>query len=201
LTEGPTVTKRFVLATVVVVITAATTALAITAGDLHSAGGGDRPEFDGHSSLLVSTRTELRLCLDTHGAVDAASSARALDSALASLHGDPAWKAAGYRDAPDVEHGCPTELPPQLTKGEVLGPGLTDHPGPYRVVVVVLDGPTADRHLPDGARAALLPYEAMPVSPHVQASVTQAVAVRADFLTDPAFATDYLAPALGLHRP
>lgn len=197
------VTTRALLTAAVSVVAATTAALTITlvtAGGRHTAGGGDRPEFDGHSNLLVSTRTELRLCLDTHGAVDAASGTRALAAAVAGLRDDPRWEAAGYGDAPDVERGCATELPPQLAKGEVLGPGLTDHPGPYRLVVVALDEPTADRHLPAGASAALLPYELMQIGPHVQVSVTQAVAVRADFLDDPAFAAGYLAPALGIHR-
>lgn len=197
-------TTRALLTAAVSVVAATTVILAITqatASSHHAAGGGDRPEFDGHSNLLVSTRTELRLCLDVHGAVDAASSARALAAAVATLRDGSAWNAAGYDDAPDVERDCPTELPPQLTKGEVLGPGLTDHPSPYRVVVVALDGPTADQRLPAAASAALLPYELMQVGPHVQVSVTQAVAVRADFLGDPAFTAHYLAPAFGIHPP
>ena len=155
------------------------------------------PEFDPDSSLLVSTRTELRICLDTHGQVDADRAATELAAATAEVGGHPDWGPSGYGAAPKVERGCPTTLPGPLDRGTVVGPGVTATPGPYRTVVVVLDGPTADRYLAD-APAALLPYERMLVGEHVTATVSQAVAVRADFLGRPGFAADYLTPALGL---
>ena len=159
-----------------------------------------QPRFQSDSGLIVSTRTDLRVCTDIRGPAPEQVT-RQLIGALERVRRHPHWTRTGYGDAiPVLERDCAAvQLPDSgVAKGVVVGPGLTGNPSPYRTVIVVLDAETADRYLGDQP-AVLVPYELMRVKTGVTAMVTQALVVRAFFLDSPEFAKEYLTPALGLH--
>lgn len=158
----------------------------------------EHAHFDPTTGLLVSTRDELRVCVATIGQVDAARLDAKLSAALQVVRGHRQWTDAGYSEVPQPERRCTAGLPATgVAKGVVVGPGMTDDPGPYRTVVVVLDDVTASRSLGQ-QQAVLAPWELMLVRDREAATVTQAVVVRAAFLDDPRFALDYLTSAVGL---
>jgi hypothetical protein len=154
--------------------------------------------FEPDSSLMVSTRDELRVCVDTHGELGGGLD-QALSAAVGTVRRHPQWGTARYGDTvPLLERGCATTLPSTgVTKGVVVGPGVTADPSPYRTVIVVLDEANAKRYLGDQP-AVLVPYELMKLDDHVAVTVTQAVVARGSVVGTPAFANEYLTPALGL---
>lgn len=153
--------------------------------------------FDAGSSLLVTNRDELRVCLVSHGAVPDKLGAQ-VHGALQTARQHPHWDVAGYGAVPEPDGNCTATLPASgVTRGVVVGPGLTAEPGPYRTVIVVLDEANAERYLGDQP-AVLVPYELMKTGEHSASTVTQAVVVRADVIDAPRFATEYLTLALGL---
>jgi hypothetical protein len=172
--------------------------VATIAAGVHAVSSDEHAHFDPQSALLVSTRGELRVCLTTQGLVDAAAVADQLGAAFEVLRRHPQWQLSGYDQVPKLEQGCPATLPPTgVSKGVVVGPGLTEEPGPYRAVIVVLNDHAAAGYLGEQP-AVLVPYELMRIGERDAASVTQAVVVRTAFLNDPEFATEYLTPAVGL---
>jgi hypothetical protein len=173
-------------------------AFAAVAAGVHAATPPAHAHFEPDSSLMVSTRDELRVCVDTQGPVDASRLEQRLSSGLGLVRQHPQWGVARYGErVPALERECAARLPAEITKGTVVGPGVTDDPSPYRTVIIVLDEASAKRYL--GAQpAVLVPYELMKVSDHVAVTVTQAVVVREGFVGAPAFTAEYLTPALGL---
>lgn len=157
------------------------------------------PRADPQSDLIVSTRDRLRVCADIRVA-DQRQVTDRLTAGLKQVRRHPHWELTDFgRRTPAVEDGCRATLPPDgVAKGVVVGPGVTERPGPYRTVVVVLGGEEADRLL-GGQQAALVPYELMELDPGTTATVTQAVVVRDTFVSSPQFVKDYLTPAIGLH--
>lgn len=159
----------------------------------------DVAHVDPGSDLIVSTRERLRVCADIRGA-DERRVTDQLTAGLRRVRRHPHWHLTDFGgDVPALERGCPARLPETgVSKGIVVGPGVTERPGPYRTVVVVLGGRDADRFL-GHQRAALVPYELMELRPGMTATVTQAVVVRDTFVSSPEFTRDYLTPAIGLH--
>lgn len=157
------------------------------------------PQVDPESDLIVSTRERLRVCAD----IRAANQRQVTDQLTAGLRQvrrHPHWERTDFgTETPVLERGCRAQLPDDgVAKGIVVGPGITEHPGPYRTIVVVLGGEEADRLL-GNQRAVLVPYELMKLDPGMTATVTQTVVVRDAFVSSPEFVKDYLTPAIGLH--
>ena len=157
------------------------------------------PGIDPDSDLIVSTRERLRVCADIR-ATDERRVADQLTADLRQVRRHPHWDLTDFGSrTPALDRDCTARLPETgVTKGVVIGPGVTDRPGPYRTVVGVLADGDADRYL-GTQRAALVPYELMELRPGTTATVTQAVVVRETFVSSPEFVKDYLTPAIGLH--
>lgn len=173
-------------------------AFAAVAVGVHAGTPPAHAHFEPDSSLMVSTRDELRVCVDTHGKIRDGLD-QTLSTAVGTVRRHPQWGTARYGDkAPPLERGCATRLPSTgIAKGVVVGPGVTADPSPYRTVIVVLDEANAKRYLGEQP-AVLVPYELMKLDDHIAVTVTQAVVARSSFVGTPAFTNEYLTPALGL---
>lgn len=157
-----------------------------------------RAELNLSSSLLVDTRETLRVCaLLPYEDHDAATTA--LEAGLTQVQQHPDWASAAYGNQPPaLESDCHVTLPDKpIERGTIIGPGITETPGPYRTVLIVLDDASANRHL-GKADAVLVPYELMKVGDHDAATVTTALVVRAAFLNSSEFTELYLPLSLGL---
>lgn len=157
------------------------------------------PHVEPGSDLIVSTRDRLRVCADIRVS-DERRVADQLTEGLKRVRRHPHWGLTDFgAGTPLLERGCSAQLPETgVSKGIVIGPGVTERPGPFRTIIVVLGDQDADRYLGD-QRAALVPYELMELERKVTATVTQAVVVRDSFIGSPGFVKDYLTPAIGLH--
>lgn len=167
-------------------------------------------EVDMASPLLVSTRDNLRLCVQVSEQLGDRKAA-ILDQVegsvakLSDTHAD--WdQAYGAMGFGGVDDGCKVSVP----NGEIdeadasaLGGGFVETPSDYRAVILVLDEPTADRVL--GKRdVAHAPYEMMALSDHEAVEVTNAVVVRESAMGGATFMEEYLPVAVSLapsHSP
>ncbi|MBV1856396.1 hypothetical protein [Catellatospora tritici] len=186
-------------------------AVAMAAGGIALAldrdhGGDHHPHLDTASGLLVTNRSELRLCVEAPPEVSATGRQAIQASLLAALQQtrqDPNWNSAygraHYNPATALDFGCPAPRLPQRyePKMTVAGPGVTANPSIYRAWVYVLDEPTADRVLgtgqPTAVAAAELMAESMTAFP-----VSTALLVRQSRLADTATVVQGLRAALGL---
>lgn len=161
-------------------------------------------ELTQDNGLLVSTREDFRLCVDTTSSTARAADVRAaVVAGVAQVQRHPDWKAAfgapsaGARAA--VAPSCPTvRLPDRVDRTTVVGPGITDSPSPYRTWVHVLDDRTADRLLGPGVAAVNVSAELMRTDERNVATVSTAVLVRDSRLDDPAFRGGLLTEGIGL---
>jgi hypothetical protein len=164
-------------------------------------------DADAHShpidsnALLVSNRSVLRVCLQTDASLSPRISdiVAQLSTALGKVRQHKDWEAAGLgANVPTPEIGCGAKIPAKrISRFELIGPGLTATPGPFRTIIVVLDGKQADTVL--GKRPTqFATFESMRVNNHVAAEVTSALVVRQDFLNSSDFAEIYLPAAIGL---
>jgi len=160
--------------------------------------------FDTSTALLVSSRHQLRVCLqpDSALAADAASLAARLTADLewlARFH--PVWRVAGLDiGAADVAVGCPGSSAieePIATVRPHLGRGGVDLPSPFRLYVYAMEESHANRVL-GSETAARAPAELARQGDHVIAEVSTAVIARAAALGTPAMRELTLPDALGL---
>jgi hypothetical protein len=153
------------------------------------------------NALLVSDRTALRICLEMGASLlpSAPSIAEQLSIGLGIVRQHKDWEAAGLGvKVPKPEIGCGAKIPSKsITRFELIGPGLTETPGPFRTVIVVLDDSQADTVL-DRQNVQFATFELMRVDDDVAAEVTSALVVRKDFLKEPDFVDIYLPLAIGL---
>jgi hypothetical protein len=163
-------------------------------------------EFTSDNALLVTNRDRLRVCVELSPALAPATAPRVsgeLIQALQRLRQHPDWEAAGLgREVPPPERGCPgaRRLTAPLRFDQVVGPGVTATPGPYRTAVFVLDEATARTVLgPRNATFAQFEIMCLPGG-HLCPEVTRALLVRESFLTNVDFIDTYLTLAIGL-RP
>lgn len=184
-------------------LTAMAGVLGLAAGFLAQGASPAHAELTPENGLLVSTREDFRLCVDTTGARAAAGSARGeLAASVARVQQHPDWQAAF--GAPTtaraaVADSCPeARLPGRLDRTSVVGPGVTEEPSKYRTWVHVLDADTADRLLGRGVNSLNVSAELMRVSERELATVSTAVLVRAGHLDDPAFRDGALTEGIGL---
>ncbi|MEV7231661.1 MULTISPECIES: hypothetical protein [Polymorphospora] len=202
--------RRFPPTRLLTVLTGAVVAALIAGGIAVAATGrdsghdhADHAHLDTASGLLVTTRSDLRMCVEAGPRSDAPDSVRTvLLTALDRARQAPGWSGAygrfGYDPATAVHLGCPAPaLPERYDRTVLAGPGLTDDPSAYRVWVYVLDDPTADRVLgpdrPAGAGTAELMREAGNLFP-----VSTALLVRQSRFADPTALAQDLREALGL---
>lgn len=161
-------------------------------------------ELTPESGLLVSNRSDYRMCVHIADGVRDPGKARAeVTAGLAHVQQHPDWKAAfGASPAPArlaAADDCPSvRLPDRLQRGAMVGPGVTEDPSPYRTWVHVLDERTADRLLGEGVPSATVTAEAMPAGERHAAAVSTAVLVRRGHLDDAAFRDGALTEAVGL---
>lgn len=138
-----------------VVLIAGIVALA-AAGSLFGAASGvaaDRPTFDMHRGVLLSTRENLKICVQPDSSDARGEAVASVRAAVARLNSDPVFRAARY-DTPawQVALNCP--LPGRLlTSGErhakaggsyVDGPEATS-PSPFRLFVYVVPSSEIER--------------------------------------------------------
>lgn len=157
------------------------------------------PHVEPDSDLIVSTRDRLRVCADIR-VPDERRVVEQITAGLDQVRRHPHWHLTDFGSkVPALENGCEARLPETgVAKGVVIGPGVTERPGPHRTVIVVLGDQEAERYLGD-QRAALVPFELMELRPGMTATVTQAVVVRDSFVGSHEFIKEYLTPAIGLH--
>lgn len=167
-------------------------------------------EVDMASPLLVSTRDDLRLCVQVSEQLGDRQAA-ILDEVersvarLTDTHVD--WdQAYGAMRFAGVDEACKVSVPDgELDEADAsaLGGGFVKTPSDYRAVILVLDDDTADRVL--GKRdVAHAPYEMMALSEHEAVEVTNAVVVRESAMGGATFMEDYLPVAVSLaptHSP
>lgn len=111
-----------------------------------------RPALDLHNGLLVTGRTEFRVCVESSDTAGHAAIETGVRRGLAAVHSDPLWgKAYGqarYDESTAIDWGCPApRLPAEYDRTAYAGPGVTATPGPYRIWVYALDDATARRLL------------------------------------------------------
>ncbi|MCC6500800.1 MAG: hypothetical protein IT313_11100 [Anaerolineales bacterium] len=155
------------------------------------------------NALLVNDRTTLRVCFAT----DQFLTTRMIEisdrlfTALDQVrqYKGTDWLPAGFQEkTPIPESNCQVRIPSKQMLGfESLGPGLTDKPGPFRSVILVLSETSANRVL-ENKNADFATYELMQISDHVAVEVTSALVVRESSLENPEFIETYLPVALGL---
>ena len=168
--------------------------------------GDDRPAapaVDVHSGLLVSTRTDFRVCVEAGPSVDRAGTGRSLRAALDTVRRHPHWRQAfrraHYDPATAITWGCPSpRLPATPDRQAVAGPGVTADPSPYRVWVYLLDAPAAARLLGPAGTPVVLTAEAMRDGANTIFPVSTALLIGADRVTDTAVLADQLRDAAGL---
>jgi hypothetical protein len=155
------------------------------------------------NALLVSDRSTLRVCLS----IDPSLASRKAEisgrfiNALEQVrqHKDKDWISAGFqKEVPKLETNCDVRIPSRrMLRFETLGPGLTNNPGPFRSVILVLNESLANTVLRD-RNVEYATYELMQVDDHVAVEVTSALVVRIRFLDNPEFINTYLPLVIGL---
>lgn len=175
-------------------------ALSLADGHHHD----DQVRLDTTSGLLVSSRSALRLCVqaDLDPRTPAADRARAdllagLDQARRHPHWSDAYGAVRQPDATAFDFGCPVSQPPAPHEPRTTVAGPTGDPGPYRVWVYLLDGPTADRLLGAEQDSAVSTAEFMRDGTTLF-PVSSALMIRQSRLADAAAVGKGLQAALGL---
>lgn len=164
-----------------------------------------RPHLDLASGLLVTTRTELRLCVEAGHDRRPTVQGRLL-AALDEVRRQPGWRDAygrsRYARSSALAWGCPAPRLPDRYEPEatVAGPGVTAEPSPFRVWVYVLDELTADRLLGAGAATGLAMAELFRAAASVY-PVSTALLVRESHLADTGALAQDLRAALGLEEP
>lgn len=171
-----------------------------------ASGGRSAPahaELDVHSGLLVSDRSEFRICvqLDPASGADRATIGGQLLAALDRVRAHPDWATAYQRASFDasrvLEWDCPgARLPQPGERPALAGPGATAEPSPYRIWIYVLGEPTGDRVLGPDRAAGIATAELMRAG---QSSfpVSTALLIRAGELARPS-ASGFLGEAAGL---
>lgn len=168
--------------------------------------GQPHAEVDTHRGLLVTTRTDFRICVESRPATadgQRSTVERSLHTSLDGLRRHRDWQKA-YRDArydpeTSLKWGCPApRLPERYERVMVAGPGLTENPSPYRVWVYLLDDPTADRVIGPGTPAVIATAESMRSGHTDTFPVSTALLIRHTTLANSALATRYLSEAAGL---
>ncbi len=170
---------------------------------------GELEETDGahltlDSALLVAERRGLQLCVELDPSLEGRSQEllEALKSDVATLEAShPLWEKAGYARAPvRIQRGCPNAGLPAgrlESKGAMAGPGVSEHPSPFRTFVYVLDETRAQEVLGDEP-AIRARAELMKVEDHVLAEVSSSLVIRASALGTSSFQETWLPTGLGL---
>lgn len=175
--------------------------------DVTARGASSRPHLT-DNGLLVSTRSRLRVCVELSPSLVAEADAITHDVAtgLRAVRRHPDWRPAGLGST-DVqpERGCPGATLPSGPVGrhQMLGPGETDSPSPYRTAVLVIDDAAAPDVLTDGRRVIAM-YEVLcdrradREVAHFCPTVSTALVLRRSDLRSPDLVPD-LTEAVGLN--
>ncbi len=124
----------------------------------------DHAHLDTSRGLLVTSRSTLKVCVETGSGAQPQPAIRAsLRSALEVAKQHPSWRKAYGGDDGTVDFGCPQPRLPERfdRRTTVAGPGVTDKPSAYRVWLYLLDPATADRVLGSELRIGLAAAELM----------------------------------------
>ncbi|AKJ00388.1 hypothetical protein ATI61_104205 [Archangium gephyra] len=164
----------------------------------------EHPHLMLDNALLVGERTGLQVCVELAPALKERSGELlgALKSDLALLRErHPLWEKSGFGQAPvRVQLGCPGAAMPSArleSKGALVGPGVSEHPSPFRTFLYVLDDAGAQEVL--GKEQALRARaELLKVEDHVLAEVSTALVIRASDLGTPSFQETWLPTGVGL---
>ncbi len=159
-------------------------------------------KIDVSSPFLVKGRDKLIMCIVVESGLPNDKVIQEINRILVDkIVYSPEWKHVGYQQAPIIDEGCVSKVRipyRKMERFEPLGPGLTESPGPYRGVLVVLSERRADLVLGPGKLAELGSYEIVQVDAHTFAEVTPLVVVRVSALEHPSMADFYLPLLLGL---
>lgn len=111
----------------------------------------EQPRLGG--PFAVSTRDRLRICVQVAPGLDKEAVLKHIGTLLRTIQEHQDWELAGYGDlAPTPELGYPgAQLPqhPIRAAFDVVGPGKTTDPSPYRTAIIVVDDATAQTVLRD----------------------------------------------------
>ncbi|MGB3444178.1 MAG: hypothetical protein WBA97_36025 [Actinophytocola sp.] len=196
-------TGRTVLSAVTLVVAALVVGLVLVSVTDSDAGGRDVPSLDLDSGLLVSTRTDFRVCVEAGPGTDRDLADRSLLAALDTVRGHPHWaqafRRAHYDPASVITWGCPSpRLPSRYDRQAVAGPGVTADPSPYRVWIYLVDERTAARLLDPAGSPVVLTAEAMRDGANTVFPVSTALLIGADRVSDLPAVADKLREAAGL---
>ncbi len=163
----------------------------------------DLPVVDLESGLLVSTRTDFRVCVEAGPATDRDRTERSLRAALDTVRQHPHWaqafRRANYDPASVITWGCPSpRLPSRYDRQAVAGPGVTADPSPYRVWIYLIDEPAAARLLDPAGSPVVLTAEAMRDDANSVFPVSTALLIDAERVSDLPAVADKLRVAAGL---
>jgi hypothetical protein len=163
----------------------------------------DAPSVDLDSGLLVTTRTDFRICVEAGPSTDRVRTGRLLLAALDTVRQHPHWpqayRRAHYDPATAINWGCPApRLPSSIDRQAVAGPGVTAEPSPYRVWIYLLDAPTAARLLGPTSAPVVLTAESMRDGANTIFPVSTALLIGADRISDTSAVADQLRDAAGL---
>jgi hypothetical protein len=162
----------------------------------------DHAHLDTSKGLLVTSRSTLKVCVETGSSAQPQPAIRAsLRLALGMAKQHPSWRKAYGGDDGTVDFGCPQPRLPERfdRRTTVAGPGVTDDPSAYRVWLYLLDPATADRVLGTGLSKGLAAAELMREAT-VLFPVSTALLVRDTGLNDISALAGDLLVALGLEQ-
>jgi len=154
------------------------------------------------SPLWIEDRASLRLCVMVEPSLpkdEITSKVYAL--LVENVMHTPAWEHAGYSQAPVIDDECTSQIripSRRMDRFEPLGPGVTENPGPYRGVLVLLSEERADVVLGPGKLAEFGSYGLVQVDEHTFAEVIPLVVARASALEHPSMVQIYLPSLVGL---
>ena len=159
-------------------------------------------KIDVSSPLLIKERDKPRICVVVESTLPKYIIMHRINNLLVEkVMYTSEWKHAGYQQAPTIDEGCASKIRiphRRMERFEPLGPGLTETPGPYRGVLIVLSERRADLVLGPGKLAELGSYEIVQVDTHTFVEVTSLVVVRESALDHPSMTDFYLPLLIGL---
>lgn len=194
---------RVLIATLLIVLSLAATAALL---GLQSTVAADRPQFDNTRGVLLSSRENLRVCVEPEPSDARGDAAANVRAALARLNGDERFRAAGY-DKPPWQAAADCPAPGGLlASGQrhvkaggtyATGP-VVSHPSPFRLFVYVV--PTSEIERMFGSLPFHFAGQEVFCQERQCATVTTALYVDADAIRNEDRLVTEIEQALGL-RP